>query len=728
MLLQLTAQWTFRGKTRADMEKNVNELLLKEDLSARELVRNLEDGKETLGLETSFLYFNFPLYKDEEEHSSKANVLLVSIKHGIIIFECSDISHRVSQANRLLSETSTKLEQTYTQIFSRLIRSPLLRKKPNEIKFPFEQLIYIPNYGTSQLPLIEQYEYIKVCNSFNQVAEHLNEIKLPQQIDDFTFKEILAVLEGSKGIIKPKERPLSKRLDTKGRILQEIEMEIANFDRDQKRAALNIIDGPQRIRGLAGSGKTIVLTWKAALIHLQHPDATVVYTFYTKSLYEFIQRLITRFYRQYSDKDPDWNKIHIRHAWGGRNVAGVYSDICHTHNIPTTTFSEAKNLGGDRPFDEVCKKLLSNRLNKLYDYTIIDEAQDFPPSFYQLCLSVTENKRIIWGYDECQNILNIDIQDTKKTFGKDKNGQYSVDLSKSPDGVNNDVVLHICYRNPREILIYAFALGLGLYNNRILQMPENNDHWEDLGFKVLQGTSKTRDGMKIERPIENSPLAKNKLLKSDEVFTLQTFSSVEEECDYVAQEIVDDIKSELLPEDILVISLDDRFARKYFDRLSVLLSKRKIHTYDLMSAPSISTTFSLKNHITLSTVYRAKGNEAGRVYVVGVDSAFITKDSISSRNKIFTALTRAKGWLTVTGVGQYAKAFEKEYKKAKETYPYFIFTMPDRASLKTFQRDLNESQAEINTIQRKIMELADKTGKSPEEIMEQITKTSKRKK
>jgi superfamily I DNA and RNA helicase len=710
------------------MEKNVNELLLKQDPSARELIRNLEDGRNILGLESSFLYFNFPLYKDEEEHSSKANVLLVSQNHGIILFECSDISHRVSEANKLLSETANKLEQTYTQIFSRLIRSPLLRKRPNELKFSFEQLVYIPNYRTGQLPLIGQYEYIKVCNSFTQVAEHLNEKKLSRPIDDITFKEILAVLEGSKAIIKPKERPLSKRLDTKGRILQEIEMEIANFDRDQKRAALNIIDGPQRIRGLAGSGKTIVLTWKAALIHLQHPEATIAYTFYTKSLYEFIQRLITRFYRQYSDKDPDWSKIHIRHAWGGRNVSGVYSDICNAHNIPATTFSEAKDLGGNNPFDEVCKKLISNELNKIYDYTIIDEAQDFPTSFYRLCLSVTKNKRIIWGYDECQNILNIDIQDTKKTFGKDKNGQYLVDLSKSPQGVNNDVVLHICYRNPREILIYAFALGLGLYNERILQMPENNDHWQDLGFNVLEGKSKTDDSMKIERPIENSPLAKNKLLKSNEVFIVKTFQSADEESNYIAQEIASDIKSELLPEDILVISLDDRFARKYFDKLSMLLSKHNIHTYDLMSAPSISTTFSLKNHITLSTVYRAKGNEAGRVYVVGVDSAFMAKDSISSRNKIFTAMTRAKGWLTVTGMGKYAKAFEKEYEKVKETYPYFIFTMPDRTSLKTFQRDLNESQAEINYIQRKIMELADKIGKSPEEIMEQITKTSKRKK
>jgi superfamily I DNA and RNA helicase len=83
-----------------------------------------------------------------------------------------------------------------------------------------------------------------VCNTFRQVSQEIEQIRLRQPLDDITFKEILAVLEGSKGIIKPKERPLSKKPNTKGRILQDIEMEIANFDRDQKRASLNIIDGP----------------------------------------------------------------------------------------------------------------------------------------------------------------------------------------------------------------------------------------------------------------------------------------------------------------------------------------------------------------------------------------------------------------------------------------------------------------------------------------------------
>lgn len=62
---------------------------------------------------------------------------------------------------------------------------------------------------------------------------------------------------------------------TKGLILNDIEGYIAKFDIEQKTAAIAEIEGPQRIRGLAGSGKTIVLTQKAAIYHLNHPDDTI---------------------------------------------------------------------------------------------------------------------------------------------------------------------------------------------------------------------------------------------------------------------------------------------------------------------------------------------------------------------------------------------------------------------------------------------------------------------
>jgi superfamily I DNA and RNA helicase len=85
------------------------------------------------------------------------------------------------------------------------------------------------------------------------------------------------------------------RTDSRGAVLKEIKKQIANLDRWQKAAAIESPDGPQRIRGLAGSGKTVVLALKAAYWHTQHPEWQIALTFHTRSLYQQRDDLVTRF-------------------------------------------------------------------------------------------------------------------------------------------------------------------------------------------------------------------------------------------------------------------------------------------------------------------------------------------------------------------------------------------------------------------------------------------------
>ena len=48
--------------------------------------------------------------------------------------------------------------------------------------------------------------------------------------------------------------------------------------------------------------------------------------------------------------------------------------------------------------------------------------------------------------------------------------------------MQNDIVLPKCYRNPKEILVTAHAIGFGIYNDILLQSLENNSHWNDYGL------------------------------------------------------------------------------------------------------------------------------------------------------------------------------------------------------------------------------------------------------
>jgi superfamily I DNA and RNA helicase len=149
-----------------------------------------------------------------------------------------------------------------------------------------------------------------------------------------------------------------------------------------------MISGPQRIRGLAGSGKTVILAMKAALAHLEDPESRILVTYYTRSLRNHLTGLITRFYRHFGEGDPDWSKIHVYHGWGRQELPGVYREACIRAGLSPITFAvaQAQRRGNQPPFDYVCRALIdTGRVQQHYDQILIDEGQDFPESFYELC-------------------------------------------------------------------------------------------------------------------------------------------------------------------------------------------------------------------------------------------------------------------------------------------------------------------------------------------------------
>ncbi|MCL4825486.1 MAG: hypothetical protein KJZ57_14850, partial [Anaerolineales bacterium] len=90
--------------------------------------------------------------------------------------------------------------------------------------------------------------------------------------DPALYRSVSAAIQRVTTIKPVKKRQNIVKAGSKGAILRSIEKEIANLDRWQKSAAIETPEGLQRIRGLAGSGKTVVLALKAAYLHTQHPD------------------------------------------------------------------------------------------------------------------------------------------------------------------------------------------------------------------------------------------------------------------------------------------------------------------------------------------------------------------------------------------------------------------------------------------------------------------------
>lgn len=690
------------------MEINVDKKRLREPL-VTDLIEYFEENEQKLGLDDAQLYYEFPILKDLDDTIVIAKLLLVSPNYGVTVIATSDFtSHNDLQHE--LTEVDSELENIFSLLYSRLIRNKSLRKSKTELAFSTNAFIFAPLLDELPKAEIET----KVLLNYKQIATYLKQIRTDKFLPEI-YNELVSTIEGAKGIVRPKTRDIADpKPYLKGVLANKIETEINKFDKRQKHGGMAVLDGFQRIRGLAGSGKTVVLAMKAALTHLRDQDSTIVYTFYTKSLYQHIQRLITRFYRQFDDKDPDWSKIKIMHGWGGYSGEGVYFNACLAHNASPVTLREANRVSSD-PFDYACTQLLkSTEILPLYDYIFVDEGQDFPASFIKLCVTLAKQNRVVFAYDDLQTIFQPTAPAIKDIIGTDKHGNPLVDL-------NEDVVLDKCYRNPREILVCAHALGFGIYG-RIAQMLENKEQWEDIGYKVHQGNFTAGSFTEIERPAVNSLTTISENQSPDEIVKAFDYASFDEEVSATVQSIRNDLAEGLRPEDILVITVDDRFAKNYLRAISEELASFGIRANNIHEDSYGIRDFHKDGNVTLSTVHKAKGNEAFMVYVVGVDALYKSFAGPRERNVLFTAMTRAKGWVRVSGLGQGAIEWKSEIGKALNEFPYLRFHYPSQEQIKVIKRDLAEKAVRKHRAERKLDEILEVL--TPEEIkrfMEQRT-------
>ena len=443
---------------------------------------------------------------------------------------------------------------------------------------------------------------------------------------------------------------------------------------------------------------------KAALAHIEDPSSKILITYYTRSLRDVIERLITRFHRHFAETDPNWDNIHVRHGWGRSNTPGVYRDACIRANRSPKSLNDLR--GQLNPFASACNELLeTGDIKQYYDVILIDEGQDFPDSFYQMCFYLAkgerDHKQIIWAYDELQNVFDVQVREPEVLFGLDSDGHPRVSLGRSlPHGTDtNDFVLQRSYRNQREVLVLAHSVGFGVYNNTV-QMLENAKHWEDVGYEVVSGSFTTGSYNIVQRPERNSP----SILQSPEgvpVVEMKSGANLDEEVELAALEVKAFIDGGLAAHQIMVISLDDRSARRYFTGIGNKLSSWGIRSNNIIKDAYSEPPFRIDGMVTMSTVYRAKGNEAAAVIIVGSDA--VTLKTRIGRNKLFVAFTRTKAWLRIFGVeSKVLDGLKIEVQTALEKTPQIEFTMPDMNTFNTIQRGLEERHERLIEAKRRM--------------------------
>ena len=556
--------------------------------------------------------------------------------------------------------------------------------------------------------------------------------------DDLTPKRLMEILEGTAALKRgdrlygdklsllfsalghsamfrpePKESNASEK--TRGWIIAQARSRLTELDLQQQRIGKQIPPGPQRIRGIAGSGKTVLLAQKAAAMHLRHPDWDIAFVFFTRSLYQHVRELVDRWLKTFSNGDVQYTaevsrKLRVLHAWGAQEQEGFYRTVAIRSGQKPLGVVHSKQAGYDfgAGLAWCCKQLLDRgRVPPLFDAVLIDEGQDLivddpvllhrgRQPFYWLAHSTLRpvskdsvERRLVWAYDEAQSLDSLKIPTAGDLFGPD---QAKLVAGAHTGGILKSEVMHRCYRTPAKILVAAHALGMGLLRpGGPIASISTADGWRAIGYEVDGDFRRADEIITLTRPLENSPCpivedAADSPIRFT-VFPSRTGKSGELEA--LSEKVRDAIKHDgIAPHDILVVvpNIPDE-GRRLIREIGEALRRVRVD-YFVASAPARNVfhwesqdtqpnQFSEPGCVTLSTVHRAKGNEADLVFVVAVDQLGDYEEKLSApplfadvrqaqrteeerfrelarlRNSLFVSLSRSRGWVELSAVGEF---------------------------------------------------------------------------
>lgn len=653
------------------------------------------------------LYIGYPVI-GTPEGSFPVDALLVSPAKGLVLFNLIE--------GRTLGDYAAAQDEAFNKMQAKLLQhQSLIRKRGLLAKI--HTVTFAPAVPHIERAVDGDYP---VCSD----GSLFDELDKLEESDASVFPTLVAVIQAISTLRRGRKKRELNRPNSRGAKVKSLEDSIANLDLQQSAAVIETFDGVQRIRGLAGSGKTIVLALKVAYLHARHPDWLIAVTFSTRSLKKQFEDLITTFVLEQANQEPDWSKVRILNAWGapgGDDRSGIYYEFCRDHSVEYHDFRSAGQFGHDREFEGACDVALQGAKGFIpkYDAILVDEAQDFSPNFLLLCYEYLKlPKRLVYAYDELQNLGKRSLPPVEDIFGKNADGTPRVVfLPYEPGKPRQDIILDICYRNSRPVLSTAHALGFGVYrgpDKGLVQIFENKNLWLDIGYEVGSGELEDGHNVSLRRTSKSSPQFLEDHSSVDDLISFGVFSSKKQQTEWLVKAIKDNLESdELLPDDIVVINPTPLTTRDAVKDARAMLMGMGINS-NLAGVTSSADVFTERGSVTFTGVFRAKGNEAAMIYVINAQdcfSAFLPGDVARVRNRLFTAITRSKAWVRVLGVGPLMESLKVEFETARAANFELRFKYPteeERKRMTIVNRDMSKEQKDQFTKkQRSLVEIVE---------------------
>jgi hypothetical protein len=373
------------------------------------------------------------------------------------------------------------------------------------------------------------------------------------------------------------------------------------MDIHQENLAKSMGDKHRLIRGVAGSGKTLVLASRVKMLLKKNPDWRILVLCFNISLANGIKQLIKRKIVEPDDlidwiERPDSQSIDHR-----VEVYNFHEWLYKTFKIRND--QEISTYEGEFPE---------------YDAILIDEGQDFDPEWLTLiskCLN-PETQSLLLVEDRAQMIYKRKTS-LRKDTGFDFRGRSRI--------------LTINYRNTKQIV--QFAWDFYKYHT-------------DNGGKLSQ---KTEDLIEIIPPQHTEREGPSPIVAK--------CRNIEEEMHFVARSIQKlHMQYGIAYSDILIlyrIKKDNR--TPYVDIIRNVLEESQLPYCWISENNEKKRNFSREEEsIKISTIESAKGLDFRAVFVVNVENIpfALAEDTEREAALLYIAMTRALEWLFLTFSGQ----------------------------------------------------------------------------
>ncbi|WP_318617055.1 3'-5' exonuclease [Sporosarcina sp. YIM B06819] len=393
---------------------------------------------------------------------------------------------------------------------------------------------------------------------------------------------------------------------------------LKTMDIVQEKLARTIGDQHRIIRGVAGSGKTIILATRAALLARENPDWRILVLCFNIPLAKYLNTLVQIKVDEIPKKEQQASLFEEDKPEANGSI-----DVSHFHEF----LKKHLNCYHDAEIPAIIEAIANKeRIAPRFDAILIDEGQDFEPAWLQLISQLLNptTKSMLIVEDRAQNIYK------RKT-------SYLNDTGLDFRGRSN--VLAINYRNTKQILEFAwnFYKDNTAFKDKVAAI--------DINGEIIAPRSTRHSG------------------PDPHIYKADTFIN---EMDWVSRTIHKMHETHHIPYEEMLILYRVKYTsqNKYIDIMKRKLQEYQVPFHWIAENRDAKNKFSkLDSTVKISTLESSKGLDFQAVFIVNIDNMPFARvnDPMREAALLYIGMTRAQRFLTLSysGVSEFTVWLEK---------------------------------------------------------------------